>query len=165
LAGAWWTLGLMAVAAVVLSAAPGLAASAAQTWGQRSGTSLLACFVALVCVPVAVVILFIMVIDVPLALMCLLLYVVLLPMGYLCSAIGLGQWGPARWRSQVAAHLGWRIGATCLALVLLALLGAIPGSAAWWRWPRCWSAWARSCCSSGRARRGHRPDQSPWACR
>lgn len=126
LAGAWWTLGLMIVAAVVLAAAPGLAAEVARTWRQRTGTSLLAGFVALVCVPVAVVILFITVIGVPLALLCLLLYFVLLPMGYVGSAIGLGQWGLARWRSEAAGQLGWRIGATCLALVLLALLGAIP---------------------------------------
>jgi hypothetical protein len=126
LAGAWWTVGLMVVAAVVLAAAPGLASEVARTWRQRTGTSLLAGFVALVCIPVAVVTLFVTVIGVPLALLALLLYFVLLPMGYLGSAIGLGQWGLARWRSEAAGNLGWRIGATCLALVVLALLGAIP---------------------------------------
>jgi hypothetical protein len=75
---------------------------------------------------VAVVILFITVIGVPLALLALLLYFVLLPMSYVSSAIGLGQWGLARWRSDVAGHLGWRIGAASLALVLLALLGEVP---------------------------------------
>lgn len=65
-------------------------------------------------------------IGVPLALLALLLYFVLLPMGYVSSAIGLGQLGLARWRSDVAGHLGWRIGATSLALVLLALLGEVP---------------------------------------
>jgi hypothetical protein len=114
------------VAAVVLAAAPGLASEVARTWRQRTGISLLAGFVALVCIPVAVVILLITVIGMPLALLCLLLYFVLLPMGYVGSAIGLGQWALARWRSEAAGHLGWRIGATCLALVLLALLGAIP---------------------------------------
>jgi len=126
LAGAWWTVGLMVVAAVVLAAAPGLASEVARTWRQRTGTSLLAGFVALVCIPVAVVILFVTVIGVPLALLALLLYFVLLPIGYLGSAIGLGQWGLVRWRSEAAGHLGWRIGATCLALVVLAVLGAIP---------------------------------------
>jgi hypothetical protein len=126
LAGALWTAGLMVVAAVVLAAAPGLASEVARTWRQRAGISLLAGFVALVCIPVAVVILIITVIGVPLALLSLLLYFVLLTMGYVGSAIGLGQWGLARWKSEAAGHLGWRIGATCLALVVLALLGAIP---------------------------------------
>lgn len=71
-------------------------------------------------------ILFVTVIGVPLALLALLLYFVLLPMGYVSSAIGLGQWGLARWRAELAEHLGWRIGAMLLALVLLALLGAVP---------------------------------------
>jgi hypothetical protein len=125
-ADSWWTVGLMVVAAVALAAAPGLASEVARTWRQRTGTSLLTGFVALVCIPVAVVILFITVIGVPLALLSLLLYFVLLPMGYVGSAIGLGQWGLARWKAEAAGHLGWRIGATCLALVLLALLGAVP---------------------------------------
>lgn len=126
LAGTWWTIGMMVVAVVVLAAAPGLAFEVARTWRERTGASLLAGFIALICIPAAVVILFITVIGVPLALIALLLYVVLLPLGYVCSAIGLGQWGLARWRSEAAGHLGWRIGATCLALVVLALLGAIP---------------------------------------
>jgi hypothetical protein len=126
LAGTWWTVGLMIVAAVLLAAVPGLASEVAQTWRERAGTSLLAGFVALVCIPVAVLILFVTVIGVPLALIALLLYFVLLPMGYVSSAIGLGQWGLARWKSDVVGHPGWRIGATSLALVLLALLGAVP---------------------------------------
>lgn len=126
LAGAWWTVGLMVVAAVVLAAVPGLATEVARIWRQRTGISLLAGFVALVCIPVAVLILFITVIGVPLALLSLLLYFVLLPMGYVVSAIGLGQWGLALFRAEATGRLGWRIGATCLALVLLALLGAIP---------------------------------------
>lgn len=126
LASIWWTVGLMVVAAVVLAGAPGLASEVARTWRQRTGASLLAGFVALVCIPVAVVILFVTVIGVPLALLALLLYLVLLPIGYVSSAIGLGQWGLSRWKSAAAGRTGWRIGATCVALVLLALLGAIP---------------------------------------
>jgi hypothetical protein len=126
LAGTWWTVGLMIVTAVLLAAVPGLASEVAQTWRERAGTSLLAGFVALVCIPVAVVILLITVIGVPLALLALLLYLVLLPMGCVSSAIGLGQWGLARWKSDFAGHLGWRIGAASLALVLLALLGEVP---------------------------------------
>jgi hypothetical protein len=106
---------MMLVAAVVLAGVPGLASEVAQTCRSRTGISLL-----------AVLILFITVIGVPLALLSLLLYVMLLPLGYVSSAIALGQWGLARWKSQAAGHLGWRIGAACLALVLLALLGAVP---------------------------------------
>lgn len=58
LAGTWWTVGLMIVAAVLLAAVPGLASEVAQTWRERAGTSQLAGFVSLVCIPVAVVILF-----------------------------------------------------------------------------------------------------------
>jgi hypothetical protein len=70
--------------------------------------------------------LFFTVIGVPLALLAVSAYSLLLPMGYLGSAIGLGQWGLVRWRPEVEGHLGWRTGATCLALVVLGLLGAVP---------------------------------------
>lgn len=126
LAGLWWTVGMVVVAAVTLSVVPGLASEVGQTWRERAGISLLTGFVALVCIPVAMVLLFITVIGVPLALLALLLYCVLLPMGYVSSAIGLGQWGLARWKAEGAGHLGWRIGATSVALVLLALLGEVP---------------------------------------
>lgn len=67
-------------------------------------------------------------IGVPPAVLSRLLDCVLLRMEDVGSAVGLGQWltanwGLARWRSESAGRPGWRIGATCLALVLLMLPG------------------------------------------
>lgn len=131
LAGAWWTLGLMLVAALLVAALPGTSVRVASTLRERTGMSLLAGFVALVCIPVAVLVLLISVIGVPLALLTLLLYLLLLPLGYLVSAMGLGHWALTRWRAADAGRTAWRIGAVLLALLLLALLGRIPFIGGW----------------------------------
>jgi hypothetical protein len=125
-AGAWWTLGLMLVAAVTIAAAPSASARLALTWRERTGWSLLAGFIALVCVPVAALILLVTVIGAPLALLVLLLYLALLPLGYVLSAVAIGQWGLARWKADGAERLGWRIGAAVLALLLMAVMARVP---------------------------------------
>ena len=129
-AGAWWTAGMMLVAAMVLAAAPGVSARMARTLRERPGLCLLMGFVALVCIPVAIVILLLTVVGVPLALLAMLLYLLLIPLGYVATAIGLGAWGLGRWKSDMAGRIGWRIGAALLALVVLALLGQLPWAGA-----------------------------------
>jgi hypothetical protein len=49
-----------------------------------------------------------------------------MPLAYVATAIGLGEWGLGRWKSDRAGRIGWRIGAALLALVVLALLGRLP---------------------------------------
>ena len=124
--GWFWTLGLMALAALLVAALPGLSRRVADTWRTHFGWSLLWGFIALVCIPVAVLILLISIIGMPIALLAALLYGALLIVGYAASGIALGLWGLARWRAELQGHTGWRIGSVVLAVLALALLGSVP---------------------------------------
>lgn len=121
-----WTLGLMLVAALLVAVLPGLTAGVSRTLRQRTGMSLLLGLGMLVGVPVAIVLLVVTVIGLPLALLALALYLALLPLAYAGAAIALGDGALQRWRTAQAGHRGWRVGAACLALALLVLVGQLP---------------------------------------
>jgi len=121
-----WTVGLMLLAALLVALLPGVSAGVARTWRARAGRSLLVGFALLVCVPVAVLLLAITIVGIPIALALLAAYLALLPLAYVASAIAIGDWALQRWQSQHLAQAGWRIGAACLALLALALLGWVP---------------------------------------
>ena len=125
--GGVWTLGLIALAGVLLAVLPGFFAAVARTLRERPGASLLLGFVFLVCVPVAAVILFITLIGAPLGAVGLACYAALLPLAYVSAAIGLGDWALRRWLPQRAATVPVRIGATAATLMALYLLSWIPG--------------------------------------
>jgi len=124
--GWFWTLGLMAIAAVLVGALPVTSLRVADNLRTRPGWSLLWGFIALVCVPVAALILLISIIGIPLALLTLLLYGVLLLVGYVASGVALGQWSLARFKAGAAARKGWRIASAVAAVFVLALLGSVP---------------------------------------
>lgn len=125
--GSWlWTLGLMAIAAALVGVLPITSERVARTLVTRSGWSVLLGFITLVCVPVATLILLVTIIGIPLALLVLLLYLTLLLLGYVASGVAVGQWALARWKSEAAGRIGWRIAAAMLAVLLLALLGSLP---------------------------------------
>lgn len=125
-AGWLWTLGLIALAGLIAGIFP----VGSQRLGERlRGEPALALafgFVALVCVPVAAVILMITIIGIPVALAVLLLYFLILIVGYAAAAVVIGDTALARLRSQDAARVGWRVAAAMLAMLVLALLGRIP---------------------------------------
>jgi cytoskeletal protein CcmA (bactofilin family) len=121
-----WTLGLMAIAAILVVALPVTTQRVAEGLRTRFGWSLLWGFIALACLPVAALILLISIVGIPLALLVVLLYFALLLVGYVGSAIGLGQWALARFKPEAAQRSGWRIGAAMAAVLLLALLGSVP---------------------------------------
>lgn len=121
-----WTVGLMVLAALLLALLPGVSAGVASTWRERTGRSLLTGFVVLVCVPVAAILLLITIIGIPVALAVVAAYLALLPVAYVASAIGAGDWALQRWQPQRVAQAWWRIGAACVALLVLALLGWVP---------------------------------------
>jgi cytoskeletal protein CcmA (bactofilin family) len=121
-----WTLGLMAIATVLVAALPGAAQRVADAWRQRFGWSLLWGFIALVCVPIAVLILLVTIIGIPLALLALLLYGVLLLVGYVASGVALGQWVLSRAMPASAGATGWRIVAALLGVLVVGLLASIP---------------------------------------
>ncbi len=121
-----WTLGLMAIAAVLVGALPVTSQRVADALRTRPGWSLLLGFIALVCIPVAALILLISIIGIPLALLAVLLYLALLLVGYVASAVALGHWALARWKADAAGRTGWRIAGAMAAVLLLALLGSVP---------------------------------------
>ena len=121
-----WTLGLMAIAALLVATLPVTTQRVAEALRARFGWSLLWGFIALVCIPVAALILLVSIVGIPLALLLLLLYFALLLVGYVGSGIALGHWALARFKADAAARTGWRIAAAMAAVLLLALLGSVP---------------------------------------
>ena len=116
----------MAIAAILVGVLPVTTQRVSEGLRTRFGWSLLWGFIALVCLPVAALILLISIVGIPLALLVVLLYLALLLVGYVGSAIGLGQWVLERFKPEAAQRSGWRIGAAVLAVLLLALLGSVP---------------------------------------
>lgn len=121
-----WTIGLMALAAVLAGAFPGFFARVAQSLSARGGMSALAGFVALVCVPVAALILAVTLIGLPLALLALASYLALLLVGYVSAGIGLGVWALRRLKADRADARWWRIGAAALGVLAVSLFGRLP---------------------------------------
>ncbi|HEV8311708.1 MAG TPA: polymer-forming cytoskeletal protein [Burkholderiaceae bacterium] len=126
-AGGWlWTAGLVLMAVVLVAALPAFTARVAGTLHTRVGMSLLIGFVALVCIPVAAILLVFTLIGIPFALLALVLYCALLMVGYAMTGIGIGDWLLGRFRVADAARVGWRIGAAALAMLMIALLARVP---------------------------------------
>jgi cytoskeletal protein CcmA (bactofilin family) len=122
---AWvWTIGLIVLAAVLVATLPRFFARVSETARGRVGWSLLIGFIALVCIPVAAVILIVTLIGLPLGLLALLLYFPLLLIGYVAAGIALGDWTVSRW--QPIAPTGWRIVAAMLAVLVIALAARVP---------------------------------------
>jgi hypothetical protein len=121
-----WTLGLMAIAALLVGSMPVTSKRVAHALRMRPGASLGWGFVALVCIPVAALILMVTIVGIPLALLALLLYGLLLLVGYVASAVGLGQWALLRFKAEAAERNGWRIASAMAAVLVLALLGSVP---------------------------------------
>jgi cytoskeletal protein CcmA (bactofilin family) len=124
---AWvWTLGLMVLAAVLVALLPTLSARVAMTARKRAGWSALAGFIALVCIPVAAMILVVTLIGLPLGLVLLFAFFALLPVGYVVAAVALGDGVLERAKPAASAVISWRVGAAALAVLVLALLARVP---------------------------------------
>jgi len=121
-----WTLGLVALAALIAGVFPVASRSMGEGLRGEPGMALLLGFITLVCVPVAAILLTITLIGIPLAVGVLLLYVVMLIVGYAALAVVIGDAALARLRAQDATHAAWRMGAAALAMVGLALLARLP---------------------------------------
>jgi hypothetical protein len=121
-----WTLGLMAMAAVLVAALPGFFGRVAEAARARFGWSVLAGFLALAAMPLAVLILLVTVIGAPLALLALLAYFALLLTGYVAAGIALGDTVLRRWLAARAAHRGWRALFAALGVLVIGLVALIP---------------------------------------
>ena len=125
-AGWIWNVGLMVRAAVMVAVFPRFYARVSESIEARFGMSVLVGFIALICVPVAAIILLSTVIGIPLGLLAMGIYLVLLLLGYVSTGIGLGDWALRRFRAAQAERIGWRIGAAVLGIFVIALLVRIP---------------------------------------
>lgn len=120
-----WSLGLLAITAILLAAFPQFCKGVAETARARWALSLLVGFIVLVCTPVAALIAVVSVVGIPLALVMIALYVPLLLVGYVSAGIALGDVALQRWRAEHAAKRGWRIAAVVLAMLVISLLGRV----------------------------------------
>lgn len=121
-----WTGGMMLLAVGLAAAMPATSRRVASIWRERFGWSLLWGFVAIVCVPIAALIVAITVIGIPLALLGVLLYGAALLVAYAVSGLALGQWALQRWREPDADRRAWRLAAAALGVFAVALLGSLP---------------------------------------
>jgi cytoskeletal protein CcmA (bactofilin family) len=125
--GGWvWSIGLMVIAAALVGAFPSFYARVAETLRARGLTSLLLGFIALVCIPVAALIMMFTLIGVPLALLAIALYLALLLVGYVSTGIGLGAWALAKLEADRAEAKWRRMGAAVLGVLVISLLGRLP---------------------------------------
>jgi len=121
-----WTLGLMVLAAVLVAALPGASTRVLEAARTRPGWSLLAGFIALVTVPVAVIVLLATVIGIPLALLVLIDYFALLLVGYVAGGAALGDAALRRWLGARAGQSGWRALFAALGVLAIGLLALVP---------------------------------------
>lgn len=125
-AGWVWSIGLALVAAVLVAMLPAFYGAVTATVRTRWAWSLLVGFIALVCIPVASLVLMFTLIGIPLGIAAIVFYVLLLFVGYVTAGIGMGQALLLRLQSQRATRAGWRVIAAALGVVAISLLGRLP---------------------------------------
>lgn len=125
-AGWIWSLGLIAMAALLVAALPGVFGGVGETLRSRWPMAMLVGFIALVCIPVVALLAMLTLIGAPAGLAALALYFALLVAGYVTAGIGLGDrtlmrlW-PERW-----SRAGWRVLAAVLGMLAITLLARLP---------------------------------------
>jgi hypothetical protein len=124
---AWpWTLALVLLAALLLTALPAFQARVGRTLRQRPGASVLLGAAWLVCAPLALLLLLLTVIGIPITLLGAVLYIALLPLAYVSTAIALGDWALQAWRTAAVVQWAWRVAAAAIVLVLLSQATRVP---------------------------------------
>ncbi|HYX66803.1 MAG TPA: polymer-forming cytoskeletal protein [Burkholderiales bacterium] len=121
-----WSAGLIVLAAVLAALLPNISLGTAAAVRTRWPWSLLVGFIALVCIPTALIIAVITVIGIPLALAALALYFALLLLGYATSGIAIGLAALQRWRPARAPQAAMRIVFAALGMLAVVLLASIP---------------------------------------
>jgi hypothetical protein len=125
--GGWiWSLGLIGLAGLIAAVFPAGSRAIGAGLREDPAIGLLLGFIALVCVPIAAVVLAVTIIGIPLALAVLLLYFLMLIVGYAAVGVVIGDAALAQLRSQDAQRIGWRVGAAMTAMLALALLTRVP---------------------------------------
>jgi hypothetical protein len=126
IAWAVWTLGLMVIAAIIAGALPGAARRMQDELRTRPWLASLFGIVALICIPIAAVLVMITVIGIPVGLLALIGYFALLVIGYVTTSVVVGGLLLDRFKSDTAAQTAWRVGAAVLAMLVIASLARVP---------------------------------------
>lgn len=117
---------LMALAALVAAALPGVSDRMARELRERPGVTPLVGFLALASIPVAAVLLMITIIGIPIGILALIAYAFLLLAGFVWVAVVVGGMLLDRVKPETATRTAWRVGAAVLAMLVLAILAHIP---------------------------------------
>ncbi len=125
-AGWVWSIGLLVFAAILATALPGVSARVGETVRTRWPLALLIGFIALVCIPVAALLVMITVIGLPLALAAIAVYLALLVVGYASAGVAVGAIALQRVQPDRKDRAGWRIAAAVLGMLAVTLLGRLP---------------------------------------
>ena len=126
IARAIWTVGLMLLAGIIAGALPGPVRRMQEELRTQPWLATLFGIVALICIPVAAVIVMITVIGIPLGLLAILGYVALILIGYVASSVVVSGLLLDRYKSDVASQTAWRVVAAGLAMLVIASLGMVP---------------------------------------
>ena len=121
-----WSVGLVALAALLAGALPGPSQRLAEELRERPWMTTLVGFLALTAIPVAAVLVMITIIGIPIGILALILYAGLLMFGYVWLAVVLGGLLLDRFKAETAAVTAWRVGAAALAMIVMAVVTRVP---------------------------------------
>ena len=125
--GGWiWSAGLILLAALMAAAVPPASMRISGELRLHPWLALLFGFIALVCIPMAAVVLMVTVIGIPLAMLVILAYIILLALGYVATAVAFGDTALANFRPADARRSSWRVLAAIAAMLVLTLVARIP---------------------------------------
>jgi hypothetical protein len=124
--GALWTLGLMLLAAIIAGALPGATRRMQDELATRPWLASLLGIVALICIPIAAVVVMVTIIGIPLGLLALAGYVGLVIVGYVSAAVVVSGLLLDRYKSEAATRTAWRVGAAVLAMLVISSLAHVP---------------------------------------
>jgi hypothetical protein len=124
--GALWTLGLMLLAAIIAGALPGATRRMQDELANRPWLASLLGIVALICIPIAAVLVMITIIGIPLGLLALVGYVALIIVGYVSAAVVVSGLLLDHYKSEAATRTAWRVGAAGLAMLVISSLAHVP---------------------------------------
>jgi len=121
-----WITGLMLLAAIIAGALPGPARRMQEELRTQPWLATLFGIVALICIPIAAVIVMITIIGIPLGLLAILGYAALILIGYVASSVVVSGLLLDHYKSDVASQTAWRVGAAVIAMLVIASLGMVP---------------------------------------
>jgi hypothetical protein len=125
-ARAIWTASLMFLAAIIAGALPGPVRRMQEELRTQPWVATLFGILALICIPIAAVIVMITIIGIPIGLLAILGYVALLLLGYVASSVVVSGLLLDRYKAEVASQTAWRVGAAVLAMLVIASLRMVP---------------------------------------